>query len=85
MKKDEAIKRIYNAAKIAKEQNVKVQFIISSDDINRPLKTVSGVIKKLNAYSRNFLWNGWLIIEYVGNNGKTYKNAKTAVRLGNKK
>ena len=82
MKRDEAISKIYQAQREAREENVKVQFIISEEDVNRPLKTSKGAIKKLNNYSRHYLWNGWLGIKFIGQNNKSYKSAKSARKFG---
>lgn len=82
MKLDEGIAKINNAARNAREENVKVRFVISSEDVNRPLKTVDGAIKKLGWYSRHGMWDGWIGIQFIGNNGKIYTSAKNARKYG---
>lgn len=74
--------KIRKAADEAQEAGVKVQFMVTTDDYNRPLKTVKGALTKLWKYQRYGLWRGWIGIEFIGANGKGYKTAKLAAKYG---
>lgn len=82
MTKDQAIEKIYRAAREAKEHGVRAEYTVIFDDIRRPLKTVHGAVNKLNNYSRHYLWDGFLGVSFVGANGKIYTTAKKAERHG---
>ena len=81
---EEAISKILKAKEDGIKNGVKVEYIVTGDDFRRPLKTASGAIAKLRRYSRSYIWNGWVSVAFVGENGRRYSSASHAVRFGKK-
>ena len=75
------VEKIRTVSTEAKSSGVGVQFIVTYDDWNRPLKTGKGAIKKLRRRAR-YGFGTFLAIQFIGKNGKEYKTIKSALKYG---